>query len=223
MQTRTLLTLLAGAALLSSTAAAQDWANSRPEGQFEVAVQAGYGFYRNVTASSSAGTAKAGFASGALFSAVGTDNMYNHLGGEIRYIYSQSDLKLSGSQTVKFGGESHTFDYNFLLYGTGNDAPVRPFVAGGAGMKLFRGTGTESALQPLSNIAILTKTHQVEPEVNVGVGIKFKVGKHGLFRVDARDYMSPIPKDVIAPAPPSGKMSGWLHDFVAMVGFGARF
>jgi hypothetical protein len=188
-----------------------------------VAAEAGYGFYRNVTASSSAGSAKAGFAPGPVFSFVGTDNMYNHLGGEIRYIYSLSDLKLSGGQTVKFGGESHTFDYNFLLYGTSNDAPVRPFLAGGAGMKLYRGTGTESAFQPLSNIAILTKTHQVEPEVNIGVGIKFKVGKHGLFRVDLRDYMSPFPKDVIAPAAPSGKIGGWLHDFVGMVGFGARF
>ena len=56
--------LITAALMVASTApGAENW---------EFAGEAGYGFYRNVTAKSSAGTAKAGFGPGALFSAVGT-------------------------------------------------------------------------------------------------------------------------------------------------------
>ena len=97
---------------------------------------------------------------------------------------------------------------------------MRPFLAAGAGGKLFRGTGTEPVFQPLSNIAVLTHTQEIEPEVSFGGGVKVRVGPKGHLQAGRWDYASPFPrKNVIAPRPPTGSVSGWLHDFVVMVGF----
>ena len=41
-------------------------------------------------------------------------------------------------------------------------------------------------------------------------------------RLEIRDYITPFPKQVVAPAP-GAKLKGWLHDFVPMVGIGVRF
>jgi hypothetical protein len=211
---RTLPAALTAAALFTITASAQEW---------EIAAQAGFGIYRNATIKSQAGTAKAGFASGALFSVLGGHNMYRYVGGEARYIYAADDLRIADGSTVKLGGQSHTFDYSFLFHATPSEAAVRPFVSVGAGGKWFRATGPETAFQPLSNIAVLTRTTEWKAEVSFGGGVKVRAGKHGTFRVDFRDYASPFPSKVIAPRPPTGRVNGWLHDFVFMVGAGVAF
>ena len=99
---------------------------------------------------------------------------------------------------------------------------MRPFVAGGGGIKFFRGTGKERAYQPLSNLALLTKTQEVKGLISVGGGVKAVVSDHVLLRVEFRDYITPFPKEVITPSP-GAKISGWLHDLVPMVGITFRF
>ena len=48
------------------------------------------------------------------------------------------------------------------------------FVAMGGGMKIYRGTGTEEAYQPLSQFAYFTKTQKVEPMASFGAGVQFQ-------------------------------------------------
>ncbi len=196
--------------LLPAACLAQTW---------EVGAAGGYSFYRNVGVSSRAGSAKAGFGNGAAFSAVGTHNVRDHWGGEFRYLYGANDPKLYDGVNARLSGDTQAFVYDFLVYGAGKEAPMRPFLAAGAGGKLFRGTGPEIAFQPGSNIAVLSHTSEVKPVVSFGGGLKFAMGKWGIFRLDFRDHASPLPQKVIAPMPPTGRTSGWLHDFVVLAGF----
>jgi len=95
-------------------------------------------------------------------------------------------------------------------------------VAAGAGVKAFTGTGQEQEFQPLSNIALLTKTSQIEPLVSVGGGVKIALSPGLLLRLEAHDFLSPFPKNVIAPSPGS-TVGGWLQDFVVMAGISFTF
>lgn len=205
MNKRILLSLLVPAACL-----AQTW---------EVGAAGGYSFYRNVDVSSRAGSARAGFGNGAAVSVVGTQNVGEHLGGEFRYVFGLNDAKLSDGASARLDGETHAFVYDFLVYASPREAPVRPFLAVGAGGKLFRGTGPEIAFQPGSNIAVLSHTQEVKPVISFGGGLKFALGRNAIFRLDFRDHTSPLPRKVIAPMPPTGRTSGWLHDLVALAGF----
>ncbi|MCL4401570.1 MAG: hypothetical protein M1436_02750 [Acidobacteria bacterium] len=188
---------------------------------WEVGGAGSYGAYRNVTASSPAGSATVGFASSAGVSVVGTQNIRRYLGGEARYLYSFGGLKINDAATMS--GDSHAFSYELLVYGTRQGSAIRPFFAAGAGAKLYRGTGRESAFQPLSNIALLTHTHEFDPLVSIGGGVKIKAGNHALLRLDFRDHTTPFPTNVITPRPPQGKVSGWLHDFIVLAGISLAF
>jgi hypothetical protein len=86
-------------------------------------------------------------------------------------------------------------------------------VRSSAGIKVFRGTGTEQAYQPLSNFALLTKDQDLTPVVSIAAGIKFAVSSHLQFRVELHDYLTPFPKKVIVPAQ-GANVGGWLQDFV---------
>jgi hypothetical protein len=46
--------------------------------------------------------------------------------------------------------------------------------------------------------------------------VKMKLGSHAWLRLDVHDYMSPFPKQVIAPNF-GANVEGWLHDIVPMV------
>ena len=78
-------------------------------------------------------------------------NMYNHVGGEIRYTFLYNNMKIeSGSAKATFGSQAHVFHYDFLIHATPTDAGVRPYVAIGAGVKQYRGTGDEQVPSPLA-------------------------------------------------------------------------
>ena len=72
-------------------------------------------------------------------------------------------------------------------------------------------------VQPLSNFAFLTHTDQVKPLVSLGGGLKFALSDHWQARVDFRDYATPFPEKLFAPAA-GAKIHGWLHDFVPLLG-----
>jgi hypothetical protein len=207
--------LLVATALLVATPAmyAQRW---------EFGGGAGGGFYtsRNVTNPAITGTARIG--PGLTASAWLANNNTEHWGGEIRYDFQQGELQLkSGGGRATFSGMSHAVHYDIHLHTTGQDARVRPFFAFGGGVKVYRGTGTEVAAQPLNNLALLTKTTDLRPMASVGAGIKVNGRRMG-FRIEAHDYMSPFPSNVIAPAMNSS-VSGWIHDFVVSAGISFFF
>ncbi len=167
--------------------------------------------------------AKAGFKTGWGASAWLGNDMHNYVGGEIRYMYQQNNLKLSsGGTEYTFGGRSQTIHYDFLLHAAPRNSKVRPFLAVGAGMRGYEGTGREVPVQPLNRFAFLTRTSQWVPVVSVGGGIKFIPAKRLAFRAEFRDYISPVPDNVIAAAP-GAKLNGWFHNFVALFGVSVLF
>jgi len=191
--------------------------------KWEVGVGGGGNFYTSQSFTNPAGSADAKLGNGFIVSAWLGNNSGRLLGGELRYDYEQSDLKLSsGGTNVSFGAHTNAIHYDFLLNFAGHEARVSPFVAAGAGVKVYSGTGKEQAFQPLSNIALLTKTNELKPMVSVGGGVKFKITSAVQFRAEVHDYLTPFPKGVIAPAQGT-KVGGWLSDFVAMAGLALTF
>jgi hypothetical protein len=191
--------------------------------EWEIGGIGGAGFLGGVNVSTAAASATAGFKSGAALGAFVGSNLYPHLSGEIRYTYQMSDLKLSrGGTEAGFTGISHAVHYDLLYHPVRKRSKVQPFVAAGAGIKLYRGTGKEQAYQPLSNFAYLTKTQDLRPLITAGGGVKYRISEHLIFRAEVRDYITPFPKKVITPAP-GAKIGGWLQDFVPMFGLSFAF
>ncbi len=147
----------------------------------------------------------------------------NRLGGELRYDYMPGDLKVSsGGNEATFAGRSHAIHYDAMFNFTSSEAAVRPFVEGGAGVRIFEGTGNPTVTQPLSNLALLTNTYETKALFTVGGGVKARIGSRIVFRLEVQDFISPFPRQVIAPAP-GAKIDGILHDLVFSAGIGIAF
>jgi hypothetical protein len=206
-----LLVLILG---LASAACAQEW---------EIGGVGGAGFMPGMNVAAAGATATTGFKSGAAFGAFVGSNLYPHLSGEIRYTYMMDDLKLSsGGANVAFTGVSHAVHYDFLYHPANRRSKAQPFVAVGAGIRLFRGTGKQQAYQPLSNFAYLTQTQDLRPLITAGGGLKYRISEHMSFRAEILDYISPFPDKVITPAP-GAKIGGWMQSFVPLFGLSFIF
>lgn len=193
--------------------------------RWELGVAAGYAFATDVKVENASGQVDAGLKPGAQFSVVAGNHVRPWLSGEARYTYRMNDLKLSdGGVEARFDGESHILHYDFVFRGRfrGGRRAVQPFVAAGAGIRYFRGTGTEARTQPLSRFAILTKTSEIRPLLSVGGGVAIPVSRLLTVRIEARNYMSPFPREVIAPVP-GARTSGWIHDIVPSMGLSFTF
>jgi len=209
MMTRIILVFTAAA----MAAGAQQW---------EFGGMAGGSFLNTVGVTAPSGSARAGFANGAAFGAWLGYNSNKHFGGEVRYSYLPSDLKLTSNGTsATFGGESHAVHYDIVFHTTKGESAVQFYGSVGGGMKIFRGTGTEHAAQNLSDFGYLTKTTQVEPMGTVAGGLKFRITPKVFLRTEVRDYITPFPSKVIA-APSGVKYGSILNNLVAMVGIGAE-
>jgi outer membrane protein with beta-barrel domain len=193
--------------LAAGTACAQTW---------EVGAIGGWAYSPHLTVKSGSASADTGLNNGGMYGVFGGEDTYNHLSGEARYLYRNSDLKLSsGGTTVHFGGHTHYVGGEFLLHLRPREATTRPFILFGGGISIIQGTGTESAGQPLGRFAALTATREILPTADVGVGVKFKLRDHMRFRVEFDDFISPSPSKVIAPAP-GASISGWMHDLAGL-------
>ena len=191
--------------------------------KYELALAGGGSFYQSHTVTNPKGDASAGFDNGWAGSVAVGNNMYQHVGGEVRYTYLHNDAKLSaGSAKATFGAESHAIHYDFLIHATPVGSTIRPYVAAGGGIKFYRGTGAEVPFQPLSNIALLTKTTEVQGLLSVGAGVKVALTRRMMFRVDVHDYITPFPSKIITPALNS-KASGWFNNIVATAGISFAF
>lgn len=183
--------------------------------KWEFGAGAGGGFYTSHDVSSAAGTAKAGIKPGLAISTWLGNNTSKRWGGELRYDYQRGALRLKQDSTeATFAGDSHAIHYDFLYHFADRGMKVRPFVAFGAGIKVIRGTGEPVVFQPLSRIAILTQAQDVVPVVSGAVGIKWKITPRVQLRADVHDYLTPFPKEAIAPN--GGSVDVWMHDIVPM-------
>jgi hypothetical protein len=203
------------AALTAPAAFAQKW---------EVGVGGGGGFYTSQTfANPVAGDADGKLASGFAVSGWLDNNIGEVLGGELRYDFQTGDLKLSSSgANVGFAAKTNAIHYDLVVHFAPPGSHVRPFIAAGAGVKIYSGTGSEQAFQPLSNIALLSKTRDTVPLISVGGGVKVALSKSAVLRLEVHDYLTTFPKKVIVPAEGSS-VGGWLSDFVVMAGLGFSF
>ncbi|MGA2595561.1 MAG: outer membrane beta-barrel protein [Bryobacteraceae bacterium] len=184
--------------------------------KWEVGVGVGGAFYNSQTFTNPIGNADASLTSGIVASAWVDNNSKGRIGGELRYDYEDTDLKLSsGGTSATFGANTQALHYDLLYHFTSQEAPIRPFVSAGAGVKFFRGTGMETESQPLMGIGLLTKTSQMKPMLSVGGGVKFNLNHYLQVRLEVHDYITPFPTQVIAPAQGT-KTGGWLMDFVPM-------
>jgi len=185
---------------------------------WEVGAGAGGSFFNSQSVQNAGVNGNTGFANAFALSAWLGHTPGRMLGGEFRYDFENAGLKLSsGGSSASFAGHTNAVHYDFLVHLTSSEANVRPFVAAGAGVKLFTGTGAQTDVQPLQNLAFLTKTSQLEPVISIGGGVKFHFSRSAQLRIDIHDYISPFPKNVIAPNAGS-KISGWVQDFAVMAG-----
>lgn len=186
--------------------------------QWEVGGIGGAGFLNTVNVSGAAGSAKAGFAPGVTAGAFFGQNLNAHWSGEVRYEFFDSSLKLSGGgSSASFSGIAHAIHYDLIYHTNRKQSPVQFFAAVGGGMKIFEGTGTQEAYQPLSQFGYFTQTHQLKPMISVGGGITYKMSERVYLRTEIRDFISPFPTAVIAP--PQGVSYGSiLQNLVPMVG-----
>jgi outer membrane protein W len=206
---KTLQMMLVCSAALAPGAMAQSW---------EVGGGVGGGFYTSETVTSPAGSASAKIQPGLAGSAWVGNTWRGRWSGELRYDYGMGDLALSsGGTKATFGAHTQQFHYDIMWHATSSESRIRPYVAVGAGVKLYQGTGAQMAYQPLSNIALLTQQQDLTPLVSAGAGIKFQISSHVQLRMDVHDYLTPFPKNVITPNT-GGRVGGWLQDFVPMIG-----
>lgn len=204
--------LLSTFALLSALAAPLTYAQN-----FEIGAGVGGSFYRNRTLTTATQSASAGFSNGIAATAWVGQNTRGKWGGEFRYTYEKTDLKLSGAgQDVKRSGDTHAVHYDVLFHLKDRESRVRPFLSAGGGFKYYRGTFAETPTQPLSSVALLTKTGELKPMGSFGVGVKFQLTERTQIRAEVKDYLSPFPSKVITPN--GSKGSGLLNDIVPMIG-----
>lgn len=197
--------------------------HAQGEAKYELGAGVVGSFYDKRTFTSPAGSAEAGFKPGYGASAWLGNNMYNRISGELRYDYLRNSMKLEGNGgKAEFSGESHAIHYDLHYHFADKDAPVRPYVLAGGGVKLFRGIGKEQPFQPLSDIGVLTHTNEVAGLITFGAGVKMQVSERVMFRVEFRDNFTRFPKKVIAPNRATGA-SGWTHNFLPTAGLSVLF
>jgi hypothetical protein len=207
MKTARLLAVCVAA--LAPAAMAQKW---------EVGGGAGGGFYTSQDVSLSGSSASAKIASNVSGSAWLANNGPNRWGGELRFDYQLGDLTLNGAgSSASFAAHSYAAHYDVLWHFTPNGSKIRPFVAVGAGIKVYQGTGAEVAYQPLNQYALLTKAQDLTPLISAGVGVKVQLASRVQLRLEFHDYATTFPKQVIAPNT-GAKVGGWLMDFVPSIG-----
>jgi hypothetical protein len=192
--------------------------------QWEIGGTGGYGWYSNPSISNPPLSVEAGFPARGTIGAVFGENMYEHLGGEIRWLFrfGGPQLKSDGIRT-NIDGYSNVVVYDFLFHITPREDKFRPFVAAGAGIKAFTSSGDVLVNQPLTDFARLVGHHtQTEPAISVGAGFKYRFARHVLVRVDFRTYFSPLPDEIFLRRRPA-VLHGWVYDFVPMAGISYVF
>jgi hypothetical protein len=133
-----------------------------------------------------------------------TLNTKKFVGHEFGYAYSRTKLGASGFSDLELS--THQGFYDFLLYGLPEGSRIRPFLAGGAQFTTFVPPGASAAYGQGT-----TKYGG-----NFGGGVKLKINSMFLLRLDARDYVTTKPFNLI-------NQSGALHQIEVTAGLGLMF
>ena len=193
--------------------------------EWEFGGAGGFGWVHDTSISNLGQSATAGLHPGIAAGVVFGENLYNYIGGEVRYLFRAGAPMINYQGTrADMSGYSNTVVYDLMFHMKPRDARFRPFVAAGAGIKVYTGTGDRFQLvgQPLLRFAALTPVTQVEPAISVGGGVKYLVRRHVLLRADFRTYMTPLPNCVFR-TPPGSSIRGWVFDLVPQIGVSYMF
>jgi hypothetical protein len=191
--------------------------------EWEIGGVGGFGWYANPSISNPTGSAQAGFPNKGAIGVVVGDNMYDYVGGELRYLFRFGGPELrSDGIRASMTGYTNLITYDVVVHMRPRDLKLRPFLAGGAGIKVFTGTGFRSLDQPLLGVAVLNPTTEVEPVISAGGGLKYRFTKHAQARIDFRTYFSPLPGQIFRTSRSSG-IHGWVYDFVPTAGISYVF
>lgn len=191
---------------------------------FTAGAALGYGFAKGLTGTLPNGTtADAGPRNSAALGFWLRDDMYANLSGEFRYLYRFGSHQVeNGTGEAKLGAHSHLFHYDLLFHTAPAASPLRPYLAVGAGGRIYQGTGTPPRVQALSNLVLLRKATETRPMLSLGGGVRLNWGRNRVLQFDLRDYATPAPRKVFAPSSTS-TVSGWIHDIVPQVSIGVKF
>ena len=202
------------AAALSFSCAAQEW---------ELGAAGGYGWRVNPSIISAAGSIQSGFASKGVMGAVFGQNMYEHMGGELRWLYQFGGprLKSQGIETSATG-YSNLITYDVLFHMRHREAKVRPYVSGGAGIKVYTNSQHRFVGQPFFDSALLVPRSQVVAAISAGGGLKYQVSRDILLRLDFRTYFTPAPDQILRPIRAS-YIHGWMYNLVPLGGISFVF
>lgn len=183
----------------------------------------GWSFFRNATIFAPGGTATAGFRNRFAAGMAVTENRFKYISGEIRYTYQDGDPFVAGRGVrTNIQGQSHALHYDVLVHMRSRSARLRPFVAVGAGAKFYVVSGPEPMVQPLADIGRLAARDEAKLLVSLGGGVKWYWGEHVVVRVDFRNYLTPYPKRLLAPAP-GGTGRGLIQQLTPLLGVGYVF
>jgi hypothetical protein len=192
-------------------------------GDLEIGGAGGFGFYRDATITNPSGSAQAGFGPRIVLSAVAGWSWSRFLTVEGRYTFQDGDVALrSQGLEANLDGDAQSAMAELLFSGQPKTSRFRFFAAAGFGIKLYQATQPSPGPQPLTDFATLQKANQAEPLITYGAGVKYALSERWLMRLEFRDYATPFPSRVIAPAP-GARLSGWLHDIVPTLGISRTF
>ena len=184
----------------------------------EVGGSAGFGFYRSVAISGPTGSGSAAFGPRFVLGAVAGKSFAEHLAIEGRYTYQDGDLQILGrGEEANLDGDSSAVLVELVYSLFGRHASLRPYFATGGGVRVYRGTQSPAADEPLKDLALLHHATEAVALVSYGGGVKRHFAGHWWVRIDLRDYVTPFPMQVISAAP-RFHLNGWLHDFVPTLG-----
>ena len=159
------------------------------------------------------------FAAGVVFG----EDLFNHLSGEIRYLYHDGHAFLSsGGVKADMQGQSHTLTYDLLFHLKDREHRMRPFFAAGGGAKGYVVAGPAPFPQPIPNIASLVTVDEWKPVISLGGGVRFRLYKNIILRGDFRDYLTTFPRRQIVPAA-NGTARGIFQHFTPFFGVSYTF
>lgn len=190
---------------------------------YEIGADIGYGFYRNGTIYSAAGSVEAGMRN--RFAA-GIDLGYqfsDYVSGQFSYLYHDGHPFLQATSVkTDIQGQSHALTLELLFHFKPRSHRLRPFVAGGAGAKEYVVAGPEPFPQPVPQIAVLTTNDVWKVVFSAGGGVSFLLRPHVLLRAEFRDYLTTFPRQQIVPAP-HNTARGIFQQFTPLFGVSYTF
>lgn len=203
-----MLRYLALLSLCSAFSPAADW---------QATAAAGFGRYHPAGFSTTAGNAEAGIGARYVLNAAAGRKIGERFAVEGAWTFQDGDFEIaSGGRKTAFDANTHAIHADLIGYLLRPQRKLRPFVVGGVGAKFYHGIEIPGP-RPLAEFGSFRDGVDTRPLLTFGGGVEWTLSAHWSVRVDLRDYATPFPNSVIVPAP-GGSLTGWLHDFVPVLG-----